>query len=295
MGAAADSRDAPISSLQDHLLANKANWDERAALHAPSKEYDAARLVRDKSAISDVVSFDLPLLGTISGLDVVHLQCHIGTDTLSLVRLGAKSVVGLDFSSTAVREAQNIATKAGIEHAKLRYVEADVYDAVQVLGAGAFDLVFTGVGAICWLPSIRQWAQQVSRLLKPGGRLFIREGHPVTWSIDETVTDAPGPVIAYPYFETAEPVEAESENTYVDTCGKKLTNKKSASWNHGIGEILTALLEVGMEITGFVEHKTIPWVAFPGKMEKATKPGEWKVVEGQENIPLSYTLQAKKK
>ncbi|CAK1355276.1 hypothetical protein CB0940_00981 [Cercospora beticola] len=295
MGAASDSSRPHESSLQDYLLTNKANWNERATLHAVSKDYDAARLVSDASAISDVVSFDLPLLGDISGYDCVHLQCHIGTDTLSLVRLGAKSVVGLDFSTAAVREAQDIANRAGFEQAKLKYVEADAYHAVSVLGAGAFDMVFTGIGAICWLPSIRQWAQQVSGLLKPGGRLFIREGHPVVWSIDETILDARGPVITYPYFETTKPVESESEDTYVDTDGKKLTSTKSVSWNHGIGEILTALLEVGMEITGFVEHKTIPWVAFPGKMEKDTKRGEWKLIEGEDNVPLSYTLQAKKK
>lgn len=237
MGAASDSSNLHEPSLQDYLLTNKANWNERATLHAVSKDYDATRLVSDASAISDVVSFDQPLLGDISGHDCVHLQCHIGTDTLSLVRLGAKSVVGLDFSSAAVREAQEIANRAGLDQAKLKYVEADAYHAVSVLGPEAFDLVFTGIGAICWLPSIRQWAQQVSGLLKPGGRLFIREGHPVVWSIDETILDARGPVITYPYFETAKPVESESEDTYVDTDGKKLTSTKSVSWNHGIGEV----------------------------------------------------------
>ncbi|USW47679.1 Putative S-adenosyl-L-methionine-dependent methyltransferase, Methyltransferase domain 25 [Septoria linicola] len=272
---------------------NKANWNERAALHAKSLDYDVARLQRDATALSDVVHFDLPLLGSIEGLDVAHLQCHIGTDTLSLARRGAKSVVGLDFSTASIAEARELATKAAdCQALNLRFVEADINHAVEALGSASFDLVFTGIGALCWLPSIKQWAKQVSGLLRPGGRLFVREGHPMVWTIDESITDAPGFVVTYSYFETSKPVESVSDMTYVDTGNRRLENKTSFSWNHGIGEIITALLEAGMEITAFVEHRSIPWVAFPGKMEKAAEPGEWKITAGEDNVPLSYTLQA---
>ena len=133
-----------------------------------------------------VVRYDLPRLGRLDGLDVVHLQCHLGTDTVSLARLGARSMVGLDFSPAALREARALAARSG---AGVSFVEGDAYDAVEVLGAHRFDLVYTGIGAICWLPSIRRWAEVVAGLLRPGGRLFMREGHPVLWSMSDPRPD----------------------------------------------------------------------------------------------------------
>ena len=116
----------------------------------------------------------------------LHLQCHIGTDTVSLSRLGARSTVGLDFSPTALRVARELATRASAEVA---FVDGDVYDAVDLLGTRRFDLVYTGIGALCWLPSIRHWAAVVAGLLRPGGRLFMREGHPMLWSVGDPRPD----------------------------------------------------------------------------------------------------------
>ena len=109
----------------------------------------------------------------------MHLQCHIGTDTLSLARLGAH-MTGLDFSTPALEVAERLATDCG---ASMSYVEAELYSAVEALGKARFDFVYTGIGALCWLPDIRRWATIVSALLKPGGRLFMREGHPMLWSL----------------------------------------------------------------------------------------------------------------
>jgi 2-polyprenyl-3-methyl-5-hydroxy-6-metoxy-1,4-benzoquinol methylase len=146
-----------------------------------------------------VVRFDLPRLGDIGGLRGVHLQCHIGTDTLSLHRLGAR-MTGLDFSAPALAQARSLASRAG---ADVEYVEATVDEALTVLEPGSFDLVFTGVGALGWLPDIARWGAVVAGLLKPGGRLFLREGHPVLWSLDEA--DQRGLVVQYPYFERPDP------------------------------------------------------------------------------------------
>ena len=237
------------------------------------------------------MKFDIPLLGDITGLNIVHLQCHIGTDTLSLARRGARSVTGLDFSTASIKAAKDLASRvAGGD--KLDFVTASVYDATQHLAEGSFDLVFTGIGAICWIPSIKRWAQTVFRLLKPGGRLFIRECHPVVWSIDEKVTDKL--VIRYPYFETEAPMVFEDEGTYMPLIDKTaVSNTKTVEWNHGIGEIVTALLECGMRITCLVEHRSVPWNALPGRMVEG-EDGEWRMKEGGERVPLTYTLQAVK-
>ncbi|HSN43255.1 MAG TPA: class I SAM-dependent methyltransferase, partial [Propionibacteriaceae bacterium] len=143
----------------DYLSVNRDNWDSRAPIHA--RAYGIDRLLADDSALSQVVTFDLPRLGDIAGLDVLHLQCHIGTDTLSLARLGGR-VTGVDLSGRSLAEARTLAEKAG---ARIDYVESDVYSASAALGGRQFDLVYTGIGALCWLPSIERWALTVASLL----------------------------------------------------------------------------------------------------------------------------------
>jgi SAM-dependent methyltransferase len=273
--------------VDDYRVLNKANWDERAPAHAASPDYGLERFVEDPAFISDVVRFDLPLLGDVSGLRGVHLQCHIGTDTISLARLGAR-MTGLDFSPASLEQARALAAKAG---ADVEFVESDVYDAVDALGSAAYDLVFTGIGALGWLPSIQRWAVTVSGLLKPGGRLFIREGHPMMWAIDDQRTDVLA--VDYPYFEQDEPVVWDEGGTYVET-DTEFVHNTTHEWNHGLGEIVGALLDSGMEITGLVEHDTVPWEALPGQMVRSGN-GEWRLAERPERLPLTYTLQARKR
>lgn len=274
--------------MDDYRALNKASWDERAPAHAASADYGLERFVADPDFISDVVSFDLPLLGDVSGLRGVHLQCHIGTDTVSLARLGAR-MTGLDFSPASLEQARALAARIGAE---VDFVEAEVYDAVDVLGPASYDLVFTGIGAICWLPSIERWAATVAGLLKPGGRLFIREGHPMMWSIDERDTDRL--CVEYPYFEQQQPMVWTEGGTYVET-ETEFVHNTTHEWSHGLGEIVTALLGSGLEITGLVEHDTVPWEALPGQMVRTADGKEWRLKERPERLPLTYTLQALKR
>jgi len=277
--------------MDSHLDANRANWDDRASVHAARTGfgYGVQRYVDDRALLSDVVTFDLPRLGDVAGLRAVHLQCHIGTDTLSLARLGAR-VTGLDFSPVALAEARALVAETG-DAALVDFVESDVDHALDVLPAGGFDLVYTGIGALCWLPSISRWAAVVAGLLKPGGRLFIREGHPILWAMDETVGD--DLALRFPYFEQAEPLEWDDASSYVPT-ERPLTATKTYEWNHGLGEIVTALLDAGLELRMLVEHDSVPWEALPGQMiERAD--GEYALGARAGVAPLSYTLQAVKR
>ena len=275
-----------MSAVTDYRDINRATWDERAPAHAASPDYGLSRFVADPDHISDVVRFDLPRLGDIRGLRGVHLQCHIGTDTVSLARLGAR-MTGLDFSAAALVEARRLVSAIGSD---VDFVEGDVYDAVGLLGAEAYDLVFTGIGAIGWLPSIRRWADVVGGLLRPGGRLFIREGHPVLWSIDETQTDRL--VIGYPYVERPEPTVWDEAGTYVQT-DVEFVHNLTHEWNHGLGENMTALIDAGLSITAFEEHDSVPWEALQGQMERV-ELGEWRLADRPWRLPHSYTLQAVK-
>jgi SAM-dependent methyltransferase len=270
--------------MSDWIDVNRANWDDRAPIHAASAEYGIDRFVADPEHLSDVVRFDLPRLGSVEGVEGVHLQCHIGTDTLSLQRLGAR-MTGLDFSGASLRAARDLAARAG---ADIRYVQATMDDALAVLEPASFDLVFTGIGALCWLPDIRRWAATVAGLLRPGGRLFLREGHPMLWALDDAQD---GPLaVEYPYFERAEPDIFDQTGTYVAT-PHVLEHPRTASWNHGLGEIVTGLLDEGMRITMLVEHDSVPWEALPGRMDHLPN-GEYRLHDRPWRVPHSYTLQA---
>jgi SAM-dependent methyltransferase len=270
--------------VPDYRDVNRANWDERAPAHARSVGYAVDRFGSEPAFLSNVVRFDMPLLGDIRGARGVHLQCHIGTDTVSLARLGAR-MTGLDFSAASLAEARRVSQAAG---ADVEFVESEMYTATDVLPQGAFDLVYTGIGALCWLPDIRRWAEVVAALLRPGGRLFVREGHPMLWAIDDRRTDEL--VVGFPYFETAQPVVWEDATTYVPT-DVTFVHKVTHSWNHGLGEIVTALFDAGLTLTGFVEHDSVPWLALPGQMEQLPQ-GEWRIIDHPERLPHTYTLQA---
>jgi len=271
--------------VADYRELNRANWDDRVPAHLESADYSVQEFLDDPAFISPVVRFDLPLLGDVAGLRGVHLQCHIGTDTVSLARLGAP-MTGLDFSAPAIAAATRLAAATG---ADATFVHADVYAAADVLDAGSFDLVYVSVGALTWLPDVRRWAAVAAALLRPGGRLFIRDGHPMLWSIDDERSDDLL-VVRYPYFETAAPLVSDSPGTYVAT-HVAIEHGVTHQWNHGIGEIVTALLDAGMAITGLTEHMSTPFEALPGRMVESGG-GEWRLADDPARMPCTFTLQA---
>ena len=275
-----------VDPLDAYRRDNLAAWDERAPAHARAPGYKVRNFLDDPAYLSDVVTFDLPRLGSIDGLRGLHLQCHIGTDTLSLARLGA-TMTGLDFSGASLQQARNLAEATGTA---IDYVQADAYDAVKELGSGQFDFVFTGIGALCWLPDVRRWGAVVAELLRPGGFVFVREGHPMLWSLDENVDDSLA--VHYPYFEVATPITDDYDGTYLQT-DTTFAASVSHSWNHGLGETVMALLDQGLNLELLAEHDSAPWEALPGKLVE-DEHGEWRLTEGRERLPMTYTLRARK-
>jgi SAM-dependent methyltransferase len=267
-----------------------ANWESRVPVHAASNDYDLAGLAADRTRLSAVVAYDRPWLGDLSGLDVVHLQCHIGTDTLSLARLGGR-VTGVDFSPSALGVARELAAAGG---ADIHYVESELYAVPEVLGAD-FDVVYTGVGALNWLPDIAQWAKVVAGLLRPGGRLYVRDGHPMLFTLYNSVDDNPVDDgeqddtlrITLPYFE-GNAQHWVSEVTYTD--GPPVSSPGQYEWNHGIGETVQAVIDAGLRITGLREHTELEWRGLPQMVEGAD--GKFRLPEGVERLPVMFTLEA---
>jgi SAM-dependent methyltransferase len=273
------------NELRDFEKVNRANWESRVPLHLEGYQLDRFR--EDPEFLSGVVRFDTARLGDLAGLDVVHLQCHIGTDTVSLARLGAR-VTGLDFSPSALDAARELASDTG---ASIEFVLSSVFDAPSALGDKRFDVVYTGIGALCWLSDICAWARVVAALLRPGGRLYIREGHPVLWAMDDS-RDDDLLVLRYPYFEIPGGTAFYDTSTYVAS-ERVVSSPDTIQFNHGLGEIVSAVMAAGMTLTQLVEHDSVPWNPFADQMEQ-DEIGEWRLREGRERIPLTYTLEAVK-
>ena len=272
-----------MEPTDDYLAINLANWNDRVPFHLQGYGIDR---FDDPEYVSSVVTFDLPRLGDISGLEGVHLQCHIGTDTLSLARLGAR-MSGLDFSAPALDAARDLARLHGRD---IDYVQSDLYGAVDAFVGRQFDFVYTGVGALCWLPDIRRWAEVVAALLRPGGFLHIREGHPVLWAMCDPRPDGLL-VLEYPYFE-APGTMFHNATTYVEHEGE-LEHQAEIGFNHGLSEIFNALWSAGLQITLFEEHRSVPWAAM-GDAMAANDLEEYTLREGSDRLPASYTLRAVK-
>lgn len=266
------------------FAANLANWNERAELHATDTtgSYRIAKVLAGGSSLHAIEAREV---GEIAGLDVVHLQCHIGLDTLSLRHLGARSVTGLDFSPRAIAAARDFAERAGTP---ARFVEASLYDAPQALGE-RYDLAFVTWGAINWLPDIDAWARVVAEVLRPGGRLYLLEGHPVMNQCD--LVDG-RLVIDHDHRTPVDrPVVFDEDQTYTGDA-RKLTATRNYEWVHPLSAIVGAVLAAGLRLDFLREHDCLAWRAFPG-MEEV---GEdlFALPPGLPRIPLALSLGASK-
>ena len=270
--------------MGDYRDVNRANWDERVPAHVASPDYHVAQFEEDPSYLSEVVRFDQPRLGDVAGLRAVHLQCHIGTDTVSLARLGAR-MSGLDFSPAAIEQAQSLADRLGLS---VDFHVADVYDAVEALGAASYDLVFTGIGALCWLPDIRRWAAIVASFLKPGGWLYYADAHPAAYVFDDDDKLADGrPGYFMPYLGR-QPLVLVDHRDYADSSAR-LANATHVEWLHPLSDTIGGLIEAGLTLDWLHEHAQVPWRMFQMLVQK--KDGDWHWPD-KPWLPLSLSLQA---
>jgi SAM-dependent methyltransferase len=263
----------------EELAANRRNWDERVGVHVASRFYDVDGWLRARPGPRPR---ELEALGDVSGMDLVHLQCHFGLDTLAWARVGAR-VTGLDFSSEAVATASDLARRADLSD-RSEFVCADVLDAHNALGQRTFDVVYVSLGALCWLPSVDRWAFQVAALLRPGGRLYLHDGHPLAWALgDQSLA------VEHGYFETDAPFVDDSDETYTDAT-RPLANRRSYEWNHGLAETVTALLDHGLRIDRLEEHDWHVHQRFPWLVEE--RAGHWVAPPEFPQVPLTFTVVA---
>ncbi|WP_052193253.1 class I SAM-dependent methyltransferase [Microbacterium sp. ZOR0019] len=266
-------------------LANQENWEDRVPVHEEAYGLDA---FDDPAHLSDVVRDDLVAMksflpsGSLSGLDLCHLQCHIGTDTVSLARAGA-TVTGVDFSPSALRAAAQLAARLGID---ATWVETDVLDARAAVD-GDFDVVYTSIGTITWLSDLERWAAQIVALLRPGGMFFIRDGHPALYALDENAAEL---TTRYSYFATGHAQQWDDDSTYVGD--GRLAHTRTYEWPHPLSEILGALLRAGLRLIHFDEGRTLPW-RFSDRMVEVPGGYAWPDAE-RDKLPCTYTIIARR-
>lgn len=272
---------------------NRRWWDGVVPIHEASRGYDREGFLRGEKPLCPV---ELAELGPrVAGKSLLHLQCHFGMDTLAWARLGAR-VTGLDFSEPAIEAARRLSADSGIPG---RFVHANVYDAAQVLGE-TFDIVYTGIGALCWLPDVAGWARVAAACVAPGGALYLYESHPVLWALGER--DDGVLALEQPYFERPEPDLWEGDTTYTD--GPKVPFRRNYGWNHGLGEIVNALIAAGLRLEFVHEHREVAWRALPSLLPVGADaaPGAdgryqsnrmWRLPDAQRDLaPLMYSLLA---
>jgi SAM-dependent methyltransferase len=258
---------------------NRANWDERVPIHVSGEFYDVASF---KGGQERLQPYEIDEVGDVTGKELLHLQCHFGIDTLSWARRGAR-VTGLDFSAPAVEAARGLASDMGLE---ATFVASDVYEAVDATGSRTFDIVYTGRGAIIWLPDIGQWAEVVADLLKPGGFLYLTEFHPFTDVFgDEDLS------VEYDYFQDENPRVWEEPGTYADF-DAETSNNVTYEWNHTLGDVVSAVSAAGLNVELLHEYDYTTFPRWP-ILEKSGFD-TYRLPEGTPRIPLMYSLRARK-
>lgn len=264
---------------EEWLALNRALWDERVPIHLASAFYDVEGFLAGGSTLP---AFEVEEMGTVAGLTLLHTQCHFGLDTLSWARRGAR-VTGLDFSAPAVKAARDVAARAGLRHA--RFVKGDVYAAAEALDGERFDVVYTGLGALNWLPDIIRWAKTVAQLVEPGGRVYLVEFHPI-----ENVLGEEDLTVSRPYFHD-EPFVWDEPGTYADTTAPTRHNR-SFEWLHGIGEVVSALLDAGLALTFLHEHAFTLHQRWPF-LERDPDRRIYRMPADRPALPLMYSLLAR--
>jgi ubiquinone/menaquinone biosynthesis C-methylase UbiE len=198
-------------------------------------------------------------------------------DTISLARRGARST-GIDLSGKAITQARQLAHKTGVT---ARFIESDVYSLPEKLDE-TFDIVFTSYGVVGWLPDTARWAEIVRRYLNPGGRFVMVEFHPVLWMFDDDFRS-----IQYRYSSSA-PIVEEVKGTYTDREADLLN--RSVSWNHGLADVINALIKQGLTVSDFREYDYSPYSCFENVTEQA--PGKFRIKGLEGKLPMLYSVVA---
>lgn len=233
----------------NYFEVNRATWNKKVAVHAESEMY---KMEAFKSGETSLMPYELKALGDVNGKSLLHLQCHFGQDTLSWSRMGAECV-GVDLSDEGVKLAKQLNNEL---HLDARFVCCNVLDTSKHVSE-TFDIVYTSYGIIGWFPDLKPWAKMIAERLKVGGTFYIVEFHPILWMFD--YVDGQSKMIYH--YSQDEVIYDEYEGTYANQTSKMVS--KEYGWNHGLSEVVNALIEAGLQIDYLNEYDESPYDVFP--------------------------------
>lgn len=262
---------------------NRRLWNDKVDYHVTSTMYNVSGFLNGNDSLNKIES---DLLGDLSGKRILHLQCHFGLDSLSLVRRGAKHVTGVDLSNRAIEKARELAEKIN-QTASTRFICCNIYDLPNHLPSDEnelFDIVFTSYGVTGWLPDMDQWASLISRYLKLNGLFIVADFHPVVCMFNESFSQ-----ITESYFNE-KVIISECQGTYADR--QAPISNRSVEWNHSFGEILQALINHGLRIDVFQEFDYSPYDCFLNSVK--TEDGFYQIKGLEKKIPMVYAIKATK-
>ncbi len=264
--------------MDKRLAVNRNNWNERTPVHAASVFYDVESFKKGRITLNDIERREV---GHVSGKTLLHLQCHFGLDTMSWSRLGAKAT-GIDFSNTAIDLARALNDEA---IADTRFIRSDLYELPHILQE-QFDIVFTSIGVLSWLPDLDRWASIIHRFLRPGGIFYILDKHPAMGMFKESETGKILPT--YSYFHHQRFFEG-SRPTYTDG---NLIASPDYEWQHSIGDIVTALAKAGLTIKYLHEFPVSAYQVFPSMTKH--NDGWWRFPQYNDSYPHLFSIRAVK-
>ncbi len=261
---------------------NKNNWNARVKIHRLSKIiYNIDEFKKGKPSFVADEHHELMQYVDVKGKSLLHLQCHFGLDTMSWTRLGAEAT-GVDFSEEAIQLANEITTELGLP---TEFIESDIYD----LNLNRqFDIVFTSIGVLPWLPNLREWAKIIANHLKKDGIFYLKDTHPIYYAMQMENNKI---YLKNDYFNKGKAVEYIEKWTYAhDGTDKPLDEPLHYEWDHTFSEIINAICDVGLHIFRIEESPFGFYKMFESM--RRDENGRW-FIPGRE-VPLTFTLFARK-
>ncbi|MGI8586436.1 MAG: class I SAM-dependent methyltransferase [Chloroflexia bacterium] len=263
----------------EYIASNKQLWDHWTRLHEKSEFYDLPGFKAGRDSLNPT---EVAEVGDVAGKSLLHLQCHFGMDTLSWARRGAK-VTGADLSTVAIQLARSLSAELGIEAS---FVAANLYDLPAAL-QGQFDIIYTGGGALWWLPDMARWGEVIAHFLKPGGIFYVRDQHPAAMAFEE-VDGRLEPL--YSYWERTEPLKFDTHGSYAAPDADH--SFVEYGWIHSLGEIVNALTTQGLHIE-FLHEWPHNFFQMFSSMERDEQRRWWLPDHGT-SIPMSFSLRARR-
>ena len=263
-----------IMTTYNHM--NRNYWDKIIPVHKASSYYELDSFMAGNTTLKGVEEEEL---GSVGGKSILHLQCHMGIHTMSLERKGAH-VVGVDYSSEAIKTAMEIRDKVGL---KTEFICADLYDLPKLLDR-RFDIVFTSYGVLYCLQDLDRWAEIVARYLKSDGFFYIVEVHPIFYMLDDE-----GKNLVYPYFHDSKGRLVESKSALAVPDSDFRADFRE--WSHSLSDVVNAVIQAGMKIKFLHEF---PFITLNAAREFLEDDGQggFRIRGCSTPPPLMFSLKA---